>query len=162
MTPETENAALFGGAEIAIEHNDGTQARVKVRALPLRLIPRYLELQLADAEQALAELFLGWEADQADCLTDESILAVLLEGERINFPRAGAYVERKKARIEKVLPMVRQIEEIILRNVVERVAPEIKKEVLAELKASEPSPPERPLPSGRVTPASLPSNPSPG
>lgn len=99
---DTKMATLLGGLEITVNKLDGTTEKVKVRQLPVRLLQAYL-LKMDD-EAASIELFCDKPEGWADGLTLESCTAVITEGERLNGETFFAWLQRRVARQERLVP----------------------------------------------------------
>lgn len=102
QTPENKMATLLGGAEIPCHFTNGPAAIVRVRQLPVRLMPRYLEA--LDDEPAFVELLCDKPAGWADTLTIESHEAILAEGERLNREAFFSWLVRRADRQERMAP----------------------------------------------------------
>jgi len=95
-------ATLLGGVDLTVKKLDGTTEAVKVRQLPVRLLQTYL-LKLDD-EAAAVELFCDKPEGWSDTLTIESFTAVVTEGERLNSETFFAWLQRRIARQERLVP----------------------------------------------------------
>lgn len=95
-------AALTGGTELVALFSDGTHETVKVRQLPVRLLPKYLEAQ--NDEPAMVALFVDRPAEWVDCLSLKSFVAILEEGERMNADDFFAWFGRMVRRAERLVP----------------------------------------------------------
>ena len=93
---------LMGGTETTVEKLDGTTETVKVRQLPVRLLQSYL-LKLDD-EAAAIELFCDKPEGWADTLTIASCAAIVTEGEKLNSESFFAWLQRRVARQERLVP----------------------------------------------------------
>lgn len=99
---DNKMATLMGGTETTVEKLDGTSETVKVRQLPVRLLQSYL-LKLDD-EAAAIELFCDKPEGWADTLTIASCAAVVTEGEKLNSESFFAWLQRRVARQERLVP----------------------------------------------------------
>lgn len=101
------NIILLGGTNIDVSFRDGHSERVLVRELPIRLLPKFMELQ--DKEDQLSELYCdkpeGWD----DTLLPESHERIIQTGGDLNFPILDRWVARKVAAVGKLTPAVNQV-----------------------------------------------------
>lgn len=98
---------LLGGEALAVEYRDLSAApptapkQVFVRALPLRLIARWSELDSngsPEAESSLIELYCGMEEGFADLLAPQSCEAILAKGDALNRPIFARWQKRHSDR----------------------------------------------------------------
>jgi hypothetical protein len=97
---------LLGGTELSVSFLDSQRAVVKVRQLPVRDLPRYLNVYQNEA--ATVELFCDRPAGWADQLALESFEELLAIGEKLNLDFLSRYAARQLARNEKLLPGFRE------------------------------------------------------
>jgi hypothetical protein len=113
----TSLTTIYGGRKVPVILNDGTEQLVFVRTLPLRLVPRYLELILSGDDQGVIELCLGHAKDwgatatehQADAFNTESQEALLAACDELNFFTAQRWIERNKTKREKIAPLLQAL-----------------------------------------------------
>lgn len=94
---------VFGGVRLMCLHKAGAgmpAENVLVRQLPLRLIPQLLEV-LSDEAKTIA-LYADRPVEWSDTLSEESIEAILTEGENLNFPAVTKWLARRDARFVKL------------------------------------------------------------
>lgn len=103
---ETRNAEFQGPSGTDSALPVPRSALVKVRQLPLRLMPAYHRVKDNEAESI--ELFCDKPAGWADTLTPESFEAVLAKGEELNLDFLSSYSRRKANRMEKIAPGAEQ------------------------------------------------------
>jgi hypothetical protein len=104
MTNKTET--LLGGSDFEVLHLDGTKAVVRVRQIPVRLMPRFLEAQGDEAK--MIEIATGMSPESVDALAPDSHETLVVEIERVNSDFFLRWVERQKARAERLMPGVLQ------------------------------------------------------
>ncbi|HVY69679.1 MAG TPA: hypothetical protein VHH73_07095 [Verrucomicrobiae bacterium] len=97
---------LLGGFEMEAAKFDGTRETVKVRQLPVRDLPKYLNVYQNEA--ATVELFCAKDSGWADQLAPESFEALLAAGEKLNLDFLSRYAARQLARNERLLPGFRE------------------------------------------------------
>jgi hypothetical protein len=83
---------LNGGVETAATLRSGSKQTVKVRQLPVRLLPLWADLQ--GDEPALVELYCEQESGWADTLEIESYEAIVALGEELNRPTFDRWTTR--------------------------------------------------------------------
>jgi hypothetical protein len=95
-------AMLFGGVTLTVETNHGTKESVRVRQVPVREFPKYLEVMEDECRfvEFLCEKPPGW----SDSLTPESSEQIVLEGEKVNSDFFSRWVRRRLERQEKLMP----------------------------------------------------------
>lgn len=84
-------AALFGGEEIIVKKEDGTDIKVKVGLVPVRHLGTFIDLYDKPAE--LVDFITHIEgkpveAGWADCLTDIAVEQIYAKAKELNFSRA--------------------------------------------------------------------------
>ncbi len=92
---------LLGGENVAVKLRDGSTPTLFVRALPLRLIGKWAELDAQgtpDAEAEMVELYCDVAPGFADTLTVESHEALLAKGEALNRPIFARWQGRAASR----------------------------------------------------------------
>lgn len=99
---DAKMTTLLGGSEMTVQKLDGTTETVKVRQLPVRLLQTYLTK--LDDEAGMVELFCNKAEGWADELTLESYTAILEKGESLNAESFFAWLQRRVARQEKLVP----------------------------------------------------------
>lgn len=100
MDPKMET--LNGGSNLTAHYKDGTCETVKVRQLPIRLLPDYLKT--VDDECARLELLCDKPAGWSDKLTQESHVDLLTAGEGLNNDSFFAWLRRRVQRQERLVP----------------------------------------------------------
>lgn len=95
-------AVVTAGETVEVTHLDGKTEKVRVRLLPLRLLPDY-QRHSGDEAAAIA-LFCDKLVAWTDGLTVESQLKLLECGEALNLDPLSRFVERQSARNERLLP----------------------------------------------------------
>jgi hypothetical protein len=98
----TDSEMLQGGIDFQVAVN-GVVEKVKIRALPMRLLPAYLEIYNRD-EPACIELFCDKPPGWSDNLTRECFEKILEEGERLNLDFLTRYATRTVTRRKQVSP----------------------------------------------------------
>jgi len=93
---------LIGGLDLEVGLLNGTTEKVRVRALPIRLLPSYFAVM--DDEPAMVELFCERPAGWSDTLAPESFEKILVEGEALNADFFGRWLRRRMERQERLLP----------------------------------------------------------
>jgi hypothetical protein len=92
---------LLGGESVKVKFRNGNEQELFVRALPLRLISKWAELDAngtPESEAQLVELYCAADAGIADELTIESHEAVLAKGEELNRPIFARWQSRAASR----------------------------------------------------------------
>ena len=106
-----ELKTFIGCEELEIQKRDGTTQAVFVRELPIRLIPKFLQLQ--DDESALVELYCDQEPGWADSLTIASHEAVHEKGGALNFPVLERWIERKQRSVAQLQPALAPLQALL-------------------------------------------------
>lgn len=117
MSDTKTMTAVFGGERIPVEYMveagnlpEGADAAqwlespVQVRALPIRALQRYLEISGDDA--AVVELYCDKPEGWADCLTVESVEAILEKGNELNFPAIQRLRERRADQAKSLIELL--------------------------------------------------------
>lgn len=103
-TAQEVHETLYDGADLTIVFKDGSSDTVKIRKIPRSHFGKYAEIiqeESEDAEFREAALYLGSVVSVRN-LTDESLDAVLAEGERLNFTSFARWF-RRRARMPSLL-----------------------------------------------------------
>lgn len=98
---------LTGEKTLEVAHRDGSKEQVTVREMPIRKIPRLLELQ--DDEPALVEMYTGKDAAWVDGLTTASFEAIVEAGAELNFPIIERWMQRKAAAVSRLMPLAEKV-----------------------------------------------------
>ncbi len=93
---------LLGGVEYEVKKLDGTTEKVKILQLPVSKMLKLLEAQ--DNEAAMVALFTGKPDNWCDTISNESFVHIVTEGEKVNADFFDAWVKRRIARQEKLIP----------------------------------------------------------
>ena len=99
---DSKTETLLGGRMMVAAYVDGTTETVKVRQLPIRLLPQYLAA--IDDEPKLVELLCDKPAGWSDNLRLESHEAILAAGEELNSESFFAWLRRRVSRQERLVP----------------------------------------------------------
>lgn len=95
-------ATLTGSFEFHVNHSNGDKSVVKVRQLPIKEFPKFLQVQ--DDELEMIDFVCGKTKGFAETLTPECHEALVAEIEKVNADFFLRWVERRKARVEKLAP----------------------------------------------------------
>jgi hypothetical protein len=95
----TKWETLLGTQEVEVMHLDGVKEQIKVRQLPIRCYPAYLEAQ--DDELKQIELLAGRAPGWAESLTIVSVEAILAAGDRLNADFFGRWLRRRMQRLAR-------------------------------------------------------------
>lgn len=95
--------ALYSNTPLIVQTREGRDIAVEVKALPLRLLPKYMALMEDDS--ALAEFLTGKEEGFADVLTDDAIYAILQAGAELNDPRVARWAEKQLDKAQRLAPL---------------------------------------------------------
>lgn len=94
-------AILNGGVEIEVTKIDSSKERVKVRQLPIRLIPEWMA-NLGN-EPRLIELYLNENTEFVDRIVVEHQELILEIGQKLNFPTYDRWIARMQAATGRAL-----------------------------------------------------------
>lgn len=94
--------SLTGASDYDAVKRDGTTEPVKIRQLPIKLLPKYASAQ--DDELQMAEVLCDKPAGWAETLSDGSIEQIIITGEEINADFFGRWAKRRLARLERLQP----------------------------------------------------------
>ena len=107
--PATPLQVILGGVEIPVQHLDGKEELIKVRQIPLRLMPRYGVSQ--GDEAALIELFTNKDASWVDGLTQESQERIVELGDRLNIDPFFRWSQRRLDNQKRLGPLAPLLEQ---------------------------------------------------
>ena len=93
----------FGGKELQVFHENGTEETVKVRLLKIAEIAHYFEL--VEDETALASFICGKEETWSSTLALESIMDICETAHDLNFQNARRWAQRRAQQNEALLPL---------------------------------------------------------
>jgi hypothetical protein len=93
----------FGGKELSVFHEDGTQETVKVKLLKITEIQEYFNR--AEDETALASYICGKDEPWARTLTLESTMDICEAAHELNFQNARRWAQRRAQQNEALLPL---------------------------------------------------------
>jgi hypothetical protein len=88
---------LLGGESVKVMLRDGSTRELFVRAVPLRLIGKWAELDSTgtpECESDLVSLYCALRNDEVDALTVEACEAVLAKGDALNRPTFARWQSR--------------------------------------------------------------------
>ena len=105
--PATPLQVLNGGVEIVVEHLTGEKETIKVRQIPLRLMPRYGMAQ--GDEGKLAELFVNKDEAWVDGITQESQEQIVEIGDRLNIDPFFRWSQRRLDNQTRLAPLAPQL-----------------------------------------------------
>lgn len=99
----TPTETLLGGTDVTVRMLDGTSETVRVRQLPLSLMPKYLDaLSAVDQEVRLICLATGKDDAWVDQVHPEDTVNLLEECERINLDFFASWLHRRTQRLKQL------------------------------------------------------------
>lgn len=127
---------LIGSVERIVTKPDGATETVRIRQLPIRLLPQYLAS--LDDEPRMVELLCDKPSGWSDSLSPADFEGIIEEGERLNSDFFSRWLERKKKR-EQFLPKpdLDQIEKVL--DVLTRNNPELVPQLLQKAGLNSPT-----------------------
>lgn len=107
MEPQSQTTpasliALMGGIEMEVCSITGTREGVRVRQLPIRLLPELLKRY--DDEPGMVELYCDKPTGWSETIKVEDFERLLAKGEEINELPFRNWVQRRQKRQERLFP----------------------------------------------------------
>lgn len=104
---QTPLTVIAGGAELLVRRIDGGEETVRVRQLPLRLLPAYGDA--VQDENKLAELVCDRPEGWAETLTPDSLLDVVEAADELNRGPFFRWAERRLRTNRGLAPLMRNL-----------------------------------------------------
>ncbi len=117
-TAQAVHETLYDGVDLVVTFEDGRPSQT----IKVRKIPRKELLGLATClarDEMEAAFYMGRDVEFAEALSDDSFVAVMREGRRLNFTRLGSWFELQTQKMqtmnldpqaeEKLSPLIQKL-----------------------------------------------------